>query len=62
MSGKLPSQAYFDIAAKKIDAEVWRQKLKLKHFELKRTFFEKYPLIVKEEAFKKLLFNGRIIN
>ena len=43
MSGKLPSQTYFDIAAKKIDAEVWRQKLKLKHFELKRTFFEKYP-------------------
>lgn len=41
--GKLPTQTYFDIPYKKIDAEALRSKLKLRHFELKKSFGEKYP-------------------
>lgn len=47
MSKKLPSQTYFDISSKKIDTELIRQKLKLKHLEAKKTISEKYPHVDK---------------
>lgn len=43
MGGILPSQTYFGINAKTQDLEVLRQKLKLKHFAVKKLFSEKYP-------------------
>lgn len=43
MGGKLPAQTYHRISRDKIDAESYRNKLKLKRFEAERNLKEKYP-------------------
>jgi len=43
MKGKLPAQTYFDLDAKRVDLEVLRQRLKLRHLEVKNTFNKNYP-------------------
>lgn len=49
MGGKLPTQTYNDIARDKVDFEYFRNKLKLKHLEVKRTFSKKYPQVKLEK-------------
>lgn len=43
MGKKLPTQTYHDTGEKKVDPEIIRQKLKLKHLEVKKSFSEKHP-------------------
>ncbi|BCX14622.1 MAG: hypothetical protein KatS3mg088_305 [Patescibacteria group bacterium] len=43
MGGKLPAQTYHRIQKDKIDSEFYRNKLKLKSFEVERNLKEKYP-------------------
>jgi len=47
MGGKLPTQTYFGIAAKKIDSDILRERLKLKHLELKGKLAEAHPHVDK---------------
>ena len=47
MGGKLPTQTYFGIAAKKIDSDILRERLKLKHLELKGKLAEVHPHVDK---------------
>ena len=43
MSGKLPTQTYHEIDEERIDFEFLRNKLKLKHFEAKKSLSDKFP-------------------
>lgn len=59
MGGKLPTQTYHDILDKKIDVEYLRNKLKLRHLEVKKDFAKKYPHVEKYLA-KKGVDIGKI--
>lgn len=47
MGGKLPAQTYFDIEKRKVDFDYLRNRLKLKHLEVKKAFSKKYPHVEK---------------
>src|SRR3989344_2756409 len=61
MGGKLPTQTYFGIAAKKIDSDILRERLKLKHLELKGKLAEVHPHVdkfLKENGSGEILKSG----
>jgi hypothetical protein len=47
MGGKLPTQTYIDIDKRKVDFDLIRNRLRLKHLEAKKTFSKKYPHVEK---------------
>ena len=61
MGGKVPTQTYFDIKvdAAREKAEALRQKLKVKQFEVRDEFAQKYPK-AKKYLEKKGLDLGRV--
>ena len=54
MSGKLPTQTYQDIDDTKVPFDYLRNKLKVKHLETKKRFYEKHPHVEKFMAERSL--------